>query len=135
PDLSISEMREPFDELIPAGEQLSEATGLKLAAWAAGGAAKSAPGGAASPLESPPIEEKPSITDAQAKKANVLVGQLRDAGHITTEQLWRSTGREPVVSEDGELHWSRLRDSLSKDQASALIDRLERYQANVAVTA
>jgi hypothetical protein len=37
PDLAISEMRKPFDTLIPAGEQLSEATGEKLAGWAAGG--------------------------------------------------------------------------------------------------
>lgn len=36
PDLSISEMREPFDSLIPAGEPLSEATGELLARWAAG---------------------------------------------------------------------------------------------------
>jgi hypothetical protein len=39
PDLAASEMRTPFDEMIPAGQQLSEDTGAKLAAWAAGGAA------------------------------------------------------------------------------------------------
>lgn len=37
PDLSLSEMREPFDKLIPAGSQLNEATGAALARWAAGG--------------------------------------------------------------------------------------------------
>lgn len=36
PDLGISEMREPFDKLIPSGQPLSEATGAKLAVWAAG---------------------------------------------------------------------------------------------------
>jgi hypothetical protein len=36
PDLALSEMREPFDSLIPTGEQLSEETGARLAAWAAG---------------------------------------------------------------------------------------------------
>lgn len=36
PDLAISQMREPFDTLIPAGQQLSEETGRQLAAWAAG---------------------------------------------------------------------------------------------------
>jgi hypothetical protein len=36
PDLAISQMREPFDTLIPAGRQLDEQVGAKLAAWAAG---------------------------------------------------------------------------------------------------
>jgi hypothetical protein len=42
PDLSISEMREPFDTIIPAGKPLSEETGAALAAWAAGGTKKKA---------------------------------------------------------------------------------------------
>lgn len=37
PDLSISEMREPFDSMIPEGRPLDEAVGRKLAEWAAGG--------------------------------------------------------------------------------------------------
>jgi hypothetical protein len=36
PDLGISEMREPFDTLIPAGRPLDETTGLALAEWASG---------------------------------------------------------------------------------------------------
>lgn len=36
PDLSISEMREPFDTLIPQGQQLSEKTGEAIAKWATG---------------------------------------------------------------------------------------------------
>jgi hypothetical protein len=36
PDLAISEMRKPFDTLIPSGQQLSEDTGATLAGWAAG---------------------------------------------------------------------------------------------------
>jgi hypothetical protein len=42
PDLALSEMREPFDTIIPAGKQLSEETGAALAAWAAGGKKKAA---------------------------------------------------------------------------------------------
>lgn len=38
PDLAISEMRKPFDTMIPAGKPLDEETGRKLAEWAAGGA-------------------------------------------------------------------------------------------------
>lgn len=37
PDLSLSDMREPFDTLIPTGKPLSEQTGQTLAAWAMGG--------------------------------------------------------------------------------------------------
>lgn len=36
PDLSVSEMREPFDSIVPAGEHLTEETGAALARWAAG---------------------------------------------------------------------------------------------------
>jgi len=49
PDLSISEMREPFDKLIPGGQPLSEETGGKLAAWAAGRAKEAAAGVTPSP--------------------------------------------------------------------------------------
>jgi hypothetical protein len=43
PDLAVSEMRKPFDEIVPVGQQLSEETGKALAGWAAGGAVVSAP--------------------------------------------------------------------------------------------
>lgn len=39
PDLSLSEMRKPFDSMIPAGRPLDEETGRRLAEWAAGGTA------------------------------------------------------------------------------------------------
>lgn len=70
-----------------------------------------------------------SITEAQKKKANVLVGQLRDAGHIETAHLYKALNK-PVP--EGELHWSPLRDSLSKEEASMLIDRLEKFAETVA---
>lgn len=37
PDLSISEMREPFDAMVPAGKPLDEDLGRALAAWSEGG--------------------------------------------------------------------------------------------------
>ena len=43
PDLSISEMRKPFDTLIKSGEQLTEATGAALREWASGAGAAVAP--------------------------------------------------------------------------------------------
>ncbi len=36
PDMEVSEMREPFDSLVPVGRQLDEALGLALAEWAVG---------------------------------------------------------------------------------------------------
>jgi hypothetical protein len=88
----------------------------------------------------PPLGVSQGLTIAQAKKLNVLVGRLRGAGHITTEQLWRACSPDNHASswprdEDGELHWSPLRDSLTKDEASALIERLTRLEERVAVPA
>jgi hypothetical protein len=97
------------------------------------------PGGAPAPL-------KP--TTRQLKKLNTLVGTLREGGHITTEQLWsamanaRNVGVDTLIdlypdayTPDGVLHWSPLRDSLIREEASGLIDRLERYEANVGAAA
>jgi hypothetical protein len=110
----------------------------------------------ASPL-SPAVEELPiasaaqpgdapaslNLTTRQLKKLNMLVGQLRESGHITTEQLYSALARSRNVSVDvlvelypdaydefGVLHWSPLRDSLIREEASDLIDRLERLEQN-----
>lgn len=37
PDLAVSDLREPFDTLIPTGKQLDEALGQKIIEWATGG--------------------------------------------------------------------------------------------------
>lgn len=42
PDLGISQMRKPFDSLIPVGQPLTEETGKLLAEWARGGSAPAA---------------------------------------------------------------------------------------------
>lgn len=119
PDLAISEMRSPFDKLIPTGQPLSEATGQALAAWAAGSAGE--PGAPQTSESASPAADLPS--PQMLKKLNVLIGKLRP-DHISTLQLWQAMGREPVASEDGILHWSPLRDSLSKAEAHELLDRL-----------
>lgn len=85
--------------------------------------------------------QQEKLTRPQIRKLNTLVGKLRDAGTIKTEHLWavlaksRGVEWEPMielldgVDADGVLHWSPLRDSLSKDEATALIDRLEKLEA------
>lgn len=115
--LKLQEQHRP---MVPLDQPLSEDTGRALAAWAAGG----------SPAvpSSPPAAGEPASA-AMRKKLDVLVGKLRP-DHISTLQLWQSMGREPVPSEDGVLHWSPLRESLSKAEASELIDRLEKFAAD-----
>ena len=105
-------------------------------------------GGAAIPVEQPePIEEAPAVPDAraltaaQAKKLNVVVGKLRDSNRITTEQLYAAMARVRGIDADsmidlldgardsgGVVHWSPLRDSLTRVEASELIDRLEKVE-------
>jgi hypothetical protein len=75
-------------------------------------------------------------TDAQAKKLDVLVGGMRTAGEITTEHVYGAVsalrGVEAKrlaetldgIDSDGVLHWAPLRDSLTRAEASELIDRL-----------
>lgn len=90
-------------------------------------------------------EDGEKRTGPQARKLNVLVGKLRDAGHITTEQLYAALARarevdaETMVAvldgardDQGKLHWGPLRDSLTKAEASDLIERLGRLEENVA---
>jgi len=76
----------------------------------------------------PPPGVAEGLTEDQAKKLNVLVGTLRTAGHITTEQLWLALrmGQDWPRDEDGVLHWAPLRNSLTKTEASGLIERLQR---------
>ena len=78
-------------------------------------------------------------TAAQKKKLNVLVGRLRDAGRITTDQVYMAVARDRGVDqldlmgagrdEDGVLHWRWLREQLGRDEAHGLIDRLEKLEA------
>ncbi len=88
--------------------------------------------------------DKP-LTQAQAKKLNVLVGTLRDAEHIATAHLYAKLARFRNVDEDtmialtpdardeaGDLHWAPLRDTLTRDEASKLLDALEQYELKVA---
>jgi len=43
PDIAISEMREPFDTMIESGQQIDEALGKRLLAWAAGASKQPSP--------------------------------------------------------------------------------------------
>lgn len=76
----------------------------------------------------------PGVTPAQKKQLNILVGKLRESGHLTTEQLYARCQIEPIASdydEAGDLHWSPLRDRLSKSYASGLIEALKKFEASI----
>jgi hypothetical protein len=81
-----------------------------------------------------------ALTPAQTKKLNVLVGQLRDANRLETVHLYAAVGvmRDvdsgdlahalEAIDGDGVWHWGPLRDTLSREEASSLIDRLQKLQ-------
>lgn len=116
-----------------------------LAAAAASGTPKTTNGRSAAPIPAAgddiefgepvpvPADDGPVklSTKPQRDKLNVLVGKLRPE-HVTTEQLYRGLGREPIVGVDGEIHWSALRDTLTRQEASELIERLVALEERVA---
>jgi hypothetical protein len=75
----------------------------------------------------------PAATLKQKKQLDVLVGQLREAASLRTTHLYwavanlRGVDLDEFTPEDP--HWGPLRDQLSKDEASNLIDRLGKLQA------
>jgi hypothetical protein len=95
----------------------------------------------------PPAENPDTPTAKQVKALNALVGQLREARFeledgtktlvLSNEQLWAALARWRNVDVDvmidllggrdeaGALHWSPLRDSLTKQEASDLVSKLE----------
>jgi hypothetical protein len=142
-------LQEQHRPLVPLDRPLDETVGEKLAAWAAGGAPPAAlpqpTAPTAAKVEDVPFGETvEAITDPQARKLNVLVGKLLDAGHITREQLYAALARERQIDaglmiamidgarDENGLHWGPLRDSLSKTEASALIERLSALEERAA---
>jgi hypothetical protein len=86
------------------------------------------------------------MTKAQMSKLGVLVGRLRDQeDKITTDQLWAAVAKmrqfpvdemvELLSGKDdaGNLHFGPLLADLRRDEASQLIDRLERLETQAAV--
>lgn len=94
PDLSISEMREPFDKLIPAGEALSEDTGAKLREWAAGGSSAAPPSEFAS-------ESQRRLIFAKAKEHGVDQPALKQIVLSVTGQ--ESSAAIPAAAVDAVL--------------------------------
>jgi AAA domain len=95
PDLSLSDMREPFDTLIPKNGQLSEQTGQMLATWASGGTVKREDGvGHAGELIAPTRQESASnLSDAPAPKPAAPMTHAdadREIAAQDAEQDWKT---------------------------------------------
>lgn len=95
--------------------------------------------------DSSPAESQGTLkpTKRQGEKLNVLVGKLREGGFITTQQLYAALAKsrnvdvetmvgvlEGARDDQGDLHWAPLRESLTRAEASDLIDRLTRLEEN-----
>jgi hypothetical protein len=86
PDLEISDMREPFDTIVPKGKPIDEALGRQLAAWAIGKTPAATP---AQGAKTEPAQQQDLGAPADAPKAdpalaaedlrNAVWGMLRTA--------------------------------------------------------
>lgn len=84
PDLALSDLREPFDTMIPEGQPITEELGETLAKWAAG-KAQQQPRAALPPSQS----DDPFITpdevanlETQCQDAGIPTAALRDAAKV-----------------------------------------------------
>jgi hypothetical protein len=108
PDLAISDMREPFDSMIPKGEPLSEATGTILAGWAAGGVTE-------------PVTEETSSRRA----GGVGTGSVTPWAQLV--QLAKDAGipKENVLGVLHSMYPDKRWDQLSADECVALWTAIE----------
>lgn len=87
------------------------------------------------PVDDTPAPAQPTeklATKPQKNKLGALVGRLRPA-HVTTEQLYRGLGRPvPEPGDDGDVHLTELWATLTRAEATELIDRLQALEQRVA---
>jgi len=70
PDLEISDMREPFDAMVPKGKPIDEDLGRKLAAWSHGAGAKA-------PAQQPQQQPLSAGSSASPESAADLLGRIK----------------------------------------------------------
>jgi hypothetical protein len=110
PDLSLSDMREPFDAMISPNAPLSEETGKQLAAWAAGS-------GAPSPRDDVSASGEPNEQASGHEQPAPASEALRSAP--TSDVPSATSGGEPASPDDISALTARLVASSSKPQEAA----------------
>jgi hypothetical protein len=75
PDLGTSEMREPFDTMIPSGKPLDEETGRLLAQWASGSA--EGPKAGVAVAEPAPVSTAPGVGEQSSSAENLATEPQR----------------------------------------------------------
>jgi hypothetical protein len=131
PDLKLSDMRTPFDTLIPPNKQLSEDTGRALAEWAKGSEAPALPREAdAHPSAPVPPGASALLTDEQRDQLDELVREY------SLEQLIATLARDRGIAADqiAADAWPTLREKLTAQEADSWLARLgSRAPAGAAV--
>jgi hypothetical protein len=79
------------------------------------------------PVEGAPPAVPPKPTKKQKDALNALVGQLRQLDRDPTAWIYETYGREQVPGEDGLLHWSDVRETLTRAEASSLFEQLSGF--------
>lgn len=109
PDMESSDMREPFDTMIPADKPVDESLGRKLAEWAAGHAKHT------------PAPEPGATADEVAERDQLLV-RIKELGEGMDERRKRGMWDQVVgkyTKENAPIaNLMRLRDELAKGAAA-----------------
>jgi hypothetical protein len=111
PDLDLSDMREPFDKMVPKGQPIDETLGRKLAEWARGGVTgrmttnmhesgllssgvRAISGSGSTPADQSPTESADALLDAITKGFAHL-----KSSHTVQVALWQKyAGEAPFLS-------------------------------------
>lgn len=105
PDLSLSEMREPFDSMVPTGRAIDETLGAQLAVWASGKA--SAP--ASSPTGTLPASETGADSSIDLDELIPRGEKEAEWGMENYAKWWKSLTKEVRAAIGADEH-ARLKD-------------------------
>lgn len=107
PDLAISDMREPFDHMVPVGKPIDEDLGRRLAEWARGGRNRApqpppTPAGDDPDARSPAFDRMMDDTDADPREAllQLIAAEKAKLKKAPTSTQWARIHRAKVGVED-----------------------------------
>lgn len=122
PDLALSDMRDPFDQMVPPDRPLDEALGRALAAWAAGGVT-----GRETHHDGAPPPVVTSTGDVSPDRARSL---LLDAIEEATQTLLRrNTSSQKAIDRVRHQHLAQ------DDELTAPLSALESLRNNLTAMA